>query len=102
MRLLLKELNLTPIPYNKKLDPTKQLPENPDERFKDFTRKEWTIGQRAISTTRKRLNKGQDESDVKKLKPSNPKKKKEDKNCNGVKEEEVDIVKQEPDSADLN
>jgi len=102
MRLLLKELNVTPIPYNAKLDPTKQLMENPEESFKDFTRKEWTIGQRAVSSTRKRLNKGQVESDAKKLKPSNPKKKKDEKDCNEVKVEQADIVKQEPNPADPN
>ena len=102
MRLLLKELNVPAIPYNPKLDPTKQLLENPEERFKDSTKKEWTIGQRAVSTTRKRLNKGQAEPDSKKLKPSNPRKKKDEKSCNGVKVEQIDIVKQDPDSTDLN
>ena len=57
MRLLLKELNVVDVKYNPKLDPTKKVMVDCEERLGDFTKIEWTIGQRAVSTTRKRLSK---------------------------------------------
>lgn len=55
MKLLLKDLSTNCLPYNPECDPTRQsLP--PKELWQeDFTLREWTIGPRAVSTTRKRL-----------------------------------------------
>ncbi len=55
MKLLLKELNTPVLSYDSKFDPTRQtLPVN-EIWQEEFTKREWTIGARAVSTTRKRL-----------------------------------------------
>jgi len=56
MRLILKELEVQPVPYDAEVDPTRQKVAGADLWCDDFTKKEWTIGQRVVSTTRKRLS----------------------------------------------
>lgn len=78
MRLLLKELNIKSIEYNPKSDPTRQDLPVSEIWMGDFTKKEWTISQRAVGTTRKRLNVPSAKSEVKsKRKKSNIKKEKD-------------------------
>jgi hypothetical protein len=55
MKLLLKELNLTCLQYDAKSDPTRKALQSFDLWKEEFTRIEWTIGPRAVSSTRKRL-----------------------------------------------
>ena len=55
MRLLLKELNINVLPYNPNLDPTRLPLSNHDAWQEEFTKREWTIGPRAVNSTRKRL-----------------------------------------------
>ena len=57
MKLLLKELNTPFLPYDPKCDPTRQPLSEKEMWQEDFTKREWTIGARAVSTTRKRLSK---------------------------------------------
>lgn len=55
MRLLLKELNIPWLPYDPKCDPTRQALPLADIWLDEFTKREWTIGPRAVSMARKRL-----------------------------------------------
>lgn len=56
MKLLLKELNTPFLPYDPKCDPTRQPLSEKETWQEEFTKREWTLGPRAVSTTRKRLS----------------------------------------------
>lgn len=56
MKLLLKELNTPWLPYDPKCDPTRQPLSEKEIWQEEFTKREWTLGARAVSTTRKRLS----------------------------------------------
>ena len=56
MKLLLKELDTPYLPYDPKCDPTRQPLSEKEMWQGEFTKREWTIGARAVSTTRKRLS----------------------------------------------
>ena len=55
MRLVLKNLAISPLVYDSKMDPTRHELAEIDVVSNHFTKKEWTIGQRTVSATRKRL-----------------------------------------------
>lgn len=55
MRLLLKDLNINSLPYNPACDPTRQSLSASELWQDEFTKREWTIGPRAVNATRKRL-----------------------------------------------
>ena len=76
MKLLLKELNTPFLPYDPKCDPTRQPLPVSEIWQEEFTKREWTIGARAVSTTRKRLcnPEAKPELKTKKAKESNPRK----------------------------
>jgi hypothetical protein len=83
MRLVLKELNVQPLAYNPKNDPTRQQLNEKDSWFDHFSKREWTIGQRVVSNTRKRLNIETQQKSVKK-----PRRKKDESDEETVKKEE--------------
>ena len=79
MRLLVKELNIAVGEYSIKNDPTRQP--GADLWLEHFTKKEWTIGQRVVNATRKRLTESDLRPTIKK-----PRRSKEP----AVKQEQVD------------
>ena len=83
MRLVLKELNIQPLAYNPKNDPTRQQLNEKDSWSDHFSKREWTIGQRVVSNTRKRLNIETQQKSVKK-----PRRKKDESDEESIKKEE--------------
>ena len=65
MKLLLKELNTPYLTYDLKCDPTRQQLSEKELWQEEFTKREWTIGARAVSMTRKRLSHPENKSEPK-------------------------------------
>lgn len=65
MKLLLKELNTPYLPYDLKCDPTRQPLSEKELWQEEFTKREWTIGARAVSMTRKRLSQSENKAEPK-------------------------------------
>ena len=92
MRILLEELNLRCVPYDSKNDPTRQKLSESEMWQECFTKKEWTIGPRAVSTTRKRLAvKDDGEPQPKQKKPANSRKTKIENGTNPSEQTETDL-----------
>lgn len=100
MRILLEQLDLKCIAYDSRNDPTRQKLSVSETWQEDFTKKEWTIGPRAVTTTRKRLaNTDNDNTDSKQKKPrSNASKKSKAQSSNVT---ETDSIACEQKCVDL-
>lgn len=106
MKLLLKELDTVCLPYNPEHDPTRQILKTNEHWQDEFTKREWTIGPRSVSTTRKRLSNTEGQSETKKPPPKKQKNGKKispnsavDSICDGevsqIDKDEVDSIKVE-------
>lgn len=106
MRILLEELNIKCVAYDSLNDPTRQKLSACEMWQECFTKKEWTIGPRAVGTARKRLaNKDDSDAQPKQKKPANSRKTKAETTDESKERNETDLkppIKTEGDHHEAN